>query len=156
MYLSSSFYSHSLRNSGSPTHSTHWQAYSTHSPTCAYPSWPRRSSLNSTEENNGSTSCGHSSSFITDEELIASAYHSTNFQPSINSVRSPASTSHCELSTEPQLSPCQVEKDSARNLVRELLQLEKSKRNKKRHNSNASKKSRSNSGGSKYMTPIIE
>lgn len=158
MYLSSSFYSHSSRNSSNSSNTTtHWQAYSANSPTCAYPSWPRRSSLNSANEDNGSNlSYGHTSSFITDEELLATSFRPSNHQPNYNSCRSPASLSQCELSTEPQLSPCQVAKDSARNLVRELLELEKLKRSKRRKNSSASKKSRSSSGSSKYMTPIIE
>ncbi|RKF71800.1 hypothetical protein GcC1_096009 [Golovinomyces cichoracearum] len=129
------------------------------SPTCAFPSWPRRSSLsNSSETSDADYQHQQSTSYITDEELFPPTYRTSPCTPSYHfTSHSPASLSRSELSTEPRPPPCQVVQNSARDLVRELVELEKAKRAlKRRKNSTTSKNSRTNSGASKYMSPIME
>ncbi|TQS36218.1 hypothetical protein Golomagni_03337 [Golovinomyces magnicellulatus] len=119
------------------------------SPTCAFPSWPRRSSLSNSSESSDADYTHHqSTSYITDEELFPSTHRIPSCPPSYQfTSHSPASLSRSELSTEPRPPPCQVVQNSARDLVRELVELEKAKRAlKRRKNSTTSKKSRTNSG----------
>lgn len=135
------------------------------SPVCAFPSWPRRSSLNCSKDECGPFSSASSSSFITDEELFScSSPDYSNHLPSfpfstVVSANSPASLGHCDASATSQPPQCQVAHNSARDLVRELIELEKVKRAAKRRKNSASltRKSRSScSGTSKYMSPIME
>jgi len=121
------------------------------SPSCAYPSWPRRSSLSS---NSGSSfeDEAHSSSFITDEELFPCVFDDAEQDctppatPSLS--RSPASPNMmCEA---------RVVVDNG-SLMRELVAQEKAKKERRRRkSSSSSRKSRSSSATSKHMSPIQE
>ena len=117
---------------------------------CAFPSWPRRSSLSS---NTSADEEYHNHSFIiSDEELFPSVFDDQDCTPpatpSSNSSRSPASPM-CEQ---------QIVVDHG-SLMRDLIEEEKAKREKrerKRRRSRSSKKSRSGSGSSRHMSPIQE
>ncbi|KAF4630672.1 hypothetical protein G7Y89_g7466 [Cudoniella acicularis] len=122
------------------------------SQSCAYPSWPRRSSLSS------NSSCDeeyHNRSFIiSDEELFPGVFddaesdYSPLSTPSSNTSRSPASPT---IMREPQIV---VDHGT---LMRELVAQEKMEKRRRRRSANgSSKKSRSASGGSKRMSPIQE
>jgi hypothetical protein len=117
------------------------------SPSCAYPSWPRRASLssNSSHEDEDSRS---SSFIISDEELFPLVFDDTDRDctppTTPNSSRSPASPSRM----------CDIVVDNG-SLMRELMAQEKTKKERRRRKSASSKKSRSGSG-SKHMSPILE
>ncbi|KAE8453529.1 hypothetical protein EG329_010390 [Mollisiaceae sp. DMI_Dod_QoI] len=116
------------------------------SPSCAYPSWPRRASLSS----NSSDEDHQSSSFIiSDEELFPDVFDDAEQDctppATPHSGRSPASPSMlCDMVVE------------SGSLMRQLMAEEKAKRERRRRKSSASKKSRSGSGASKHMSPILE
>lgn len=112
------------------------------SPSCAFPSWPRRASLSMS--NHGDE---HSSSFIiSDEELFPLVFDDTDRDctppATPNSSRSPASPSRM----------CDIVVDNG-SLMRELMAQEKTKKERRRRKSTSSKKSRSSS---KHMSPILE
>jgi hypothetical protein len=112
------------------------------SPSCAYPSWPRRASLS-----NSSHGDENSSSFIiSDEELFPLVFDDGDRDctppATPNSSRSPASPSRM----------CDIVVDNG-SLMRELMAQEKTKKERRRRKSTSSKKSRS---GSKHMSPILE
>jgi hypothetical protein len=117
------------------------------SPSCAYPSWPRRASLssNSSHEDEDSRS---SSFIISDEELFPLVFDDADRDctppATPNSSRSPASPSRM----------CDIVVDNG-SLMRELMAQEKTKKERRRRKSSSSKKSRSGSG-SKHMSPILE
>jgi hypothetical protein len=113
------------------------------SPSCAFPSWPRRASLSSISSHGDE----HSSSFIiSDEELFPLVFDDTDGDctppATPNSSRSPASPSRM----------CDIVVDNG-SLMRELMAQEKTKKERRRRKSTSSKKSRSNS---KHMSPILE
>lgn len=118
------------------------------SPSCAYPSWPRRSSLSS------NYSCDEeyrsSSSIISDEELFPCVFDDAeqDCTPPVtpNLSRSPASPGLME----------HIVVDNG-SLMRELVAQEKAKKERRRRAKSASgRKSRSSSGSSKHMSPILE
>jgi hypothetical protein len=119
---------------------------------CAFPSWPRRSSLSS---NTSADEEYHNHSFIiSDEELFPCVFDDAEQDctppatPSSNSSRSPASPM-CEQ---------QIVVDHG-SLMRDLIAQERAKvekRERKRRRSGGSKNSRSGSGSSKHMSPIQE
>jgi len=113
------------------------------SPSCAYPSWPRRASLSS----NSSHGDEDSSSFIiSDEELFPLVFDDADRDctppQTPYSSRSPASPSRM----------CDIVVDNG-SLMRELMTQEKTKKERRRRKSTSSKKSRSSS---KHMSPILE
>ncbi|TVY78304.1 hypothetical protein LSUE1_G006955 [Lachnellula suecica] len=122
------------------------------SPSCAFPSWPRRSSLSS---NSSSDEEYHNHSFvISDEELFPCVFDDVEQDitplatPSSNASRSPASPMREQ----------HIVVDHG-TLMRELIAEEKAKmerRERRRRRSGSSKKSRSGSGSSKHMSPIQE
>lgn len=125
------------------------------SPSCAYPSWPRRDSLSS---NTSADAEYHNHSFvISDEELFPMVFDEAEndctppMTPSSNSSRSPASPM-CEQN---------IVVDHG-TLMRELIAQEKAKmekreRRRRRSGSASSRKSsRSGSNSSKRMSPIQE
>lgn len=118
---------------------------------CAFPSWPRRSSLSS---NSSADEEYHNHSFIiSDEELYPCVFDDTEdctppATPSSNPSRSPASPM-CEQ---------RIVVDHG-SLMRDLIAQEKArleKRDRKRRRSNASNKSRSGSDSSRRMSSIQE
>ncbi|KAK2627979.1 hypothetical protein QTJ16_002625 [Diplocarpon rosae] len=119
------------------------------STSCAFPSWPRRSSLSS------NSSCGdepQSSSFIiSDEELFPCVFddaeHDCTPIATPNISRSPASPH--------RMGEARIVVDNG-SLMRELMAQEKAKKERRRRRSSSSKKSRSGSGSSKHMSPILE
>lgn len=119
------------------------------SPSCAYPSWPRRSSLSS---NSCCEDEPQSSSFIiSDEELFPCVFDETeqDCTPPItpSSSRSPASPNMmCEA---------RIVVDNG-SLMRQLVAEEKAKKERRRRKSSSSRKSRSGSATSKHMSPILE
>lgn len=124
-----------------------------HSPSCAFPSWPRRSSLSSTsssEDRNDPPSL-----FISDddlEDLFPSVFDDA--EPDCSPIASPyAPRSPSEPAVQQQH---QVAVDS-RALMRELAKEDKAKKEKKLRRSRAagSRRSRTSSSG-KHMSPILE
>lgn len=124
------------------------------SPSCAYPSWPRRASLSSNSSSSSSEEDDRyhqSSSFIiSDEELFPDVFDDADCTPPAtphsHSSRSPASPS--------MLCDMVVENGS---FMRQLMVEEKTKKERRRRkSSSSSKKSRSGSGTSKHMSPILE
>lgn len=115
------------------------------SPSCAYPSWPRRASLSSSSREEELQS---SSFIISDEELFPDVFDEQDCTPPTtpHSSRSPASPSML----------CDMVVDN-RSLMRHLMAEEKTKKERRgRRRSSSSKKSRSGSGASKPMSPIQE
>jgi hypothetical protein len=122
------------------------------SPSCAYPSWPRRSSLSS-----NASSDDHSdpaSSFISDDDLLFPPVFDDN-DPDCTPIASPYAT---RSPGEPAGAQHQVFVDT-QALMRELIKEEKAKKEKEKkrrsRGSGGSRKSRSSSGG-KHMSPIQE
>lgn len=117
------------------------------SPSCAYPSWPRRSSLDS---NDSSTEDQVPvNSYISDDDLLfPCVFDDAESTPltTPHSIRSPASTA--------MMPEAQVVVDTGA-LMRQLIAEEKAKRERKRRGSRSSRKSRSGSSG-KPMSPIKE
>lgn len=116
------------------------------SPSCAFPSWPRRSSLSS------NSSCDErATSHISDndlEDLFACAFDEV--EPDCTPSASPHSN---RPSKAPSMHEAQVVLDTG-ELMRELISQEKAKREgKQRRKSGSPKKSRS---GGKHMSPILE
>jgi len=112
------------------------------SPSCAYPSWPRRSSLSS----NSSTE-ERATSFISDDDL--EDLFPLVFDDSEHDC-TPPTTPFANRSPDIQ---AQVVVDTGA-LMRDLIAQEKAKRERKsRRRSGSSKKSRS---GTKHMSPILE
>lgn len=112
------------------------------SPSCAYPSWPRRSSLSS----NSSTE-ERATSFISDDDL--EDLFPCVFDDSEHDCTPPA-TPFNNRSPDVQ---AQVVVDTGA-LMRELIAQEKAKKERKqRRRSGSSRKSRS---GTKHMSPILE
>jgi len=117
------------------------------SPSCAYPSWPRRSSLSS------NSSCeDHATSFISNddlEDLFPCVFDEAeqDCTPPVTpfATRSPQASSAVHQE--------QVVVDTGA-LMRELIAEEKAKKERKRRRSGSSRKSRS--GTSKHMSPILE
>ncbi|CZT02693.1 hypothetical protein WAI453_002170 [Rhynchosporium graminicola] len=115
---------------------------------CAYPSWPRRSSLSS---NSSGEDEAHSSSFITDEELFPCVFDDAELDctppttPSLS--RSPASPN---MMCEARLV---LDKGS---MMRQLVAEEKAKKERRPLKRSSSRKSRSSSASSKRMSPIQE
>jgi hypothetical protein len=111
-------------------------------PSCAYPSWPRRTSLN------GSV-VEEATSFISDDDLFPEVFddNESDCTPIASPCRSP-----------PQTTVREAEIISF-TTIREMLALEKElqpekKRRKRRSSSSSSRKSRS--GPAKQMSPILE
>ncbi|KAI9645093.1 hypothetical protein NHQ30_005827 [Ciborinia camelliae] len=136
------------------------------SPSCAYPSWPRRSSMNTRTESSLdalASQNSYTSSAFSDEELSCGLYTSVFEEEDCSPLATPNVRSPSGSMCEPQY----VVVDNAA-LMRELIAqhaAEKAKKrekaavekNKKRHGS-GSRKSRHSSGAtsSKHMTPIAE
>ena len=119
----------------------------TQSPSCAYPSWPRRSSLSSSES--GCEEQAPVSSYISDDDLLfPCVFEDAECTPlaTPQSNRSPTATS--------MMPEAQVVVDTGA-LMRQLIAEEKAKRERKRRGSRSSRKSRSGSSG-KQMSPIQE
>ena len=120
------------------------------SPSCAYPSWPRRSSLSSNSSNDDHND--PPSSFISDDDL--------SFPPVFDDTDqdcTPIASPYAARSPgEPAGAQHQVLVDT-QALMRELVKEEKAKKEKKRRNrgSGGSRKSRSSSSG-EHMSPIQE
>lgn len=110
-------------------------------PSCAYPSWPRRSSLDSNEDREA----GHATSYISDDDLV-DLYPSVFEEQDCTPIATPSRTPEFQE---------QVIVDTGA-IMRELIAQEKAKKEKRRRRS-SSKKSRSGSGtSSKHMSPIAE
>ncbi|KAF7950528.1 hypothetical protein EAE96_007810 [Botrytis aclada] len=133
------------------------------SPSCAYPSWPRRSSMNSNDSIDAQTqNYSYTSSAFSDEELSCGLYTSVFEEEDCSPLATPNVRSPSGSMCEPQY----VVVDNAA-LMRELIAqhaAEKAKKrekaaekSKKKHGS-SSRKSRHSSGAhsSKHMTPISE
>jgi hypothetical protein len=124
------------------------------SPSCAYPSWPRRSSLssNSSIEDQSETP----SSFISDDDL-------EDLFPSVfddaDQDCTPIATPYATRSPGEGASIQHQTAVDTHALMRELVKQEKAKREEKkrrsRTSSSSSRKSRSSSSG-KRMSPILE
>ncbi|KAI0998635.1 hypothetical protein K3495_g9561 [Podosphaera aphanis] len=130
------------------------------SPSCAFPSWPRRSSLTGAK-NCQSDPSQIPDSFITDEELfLEPSSHEREFHTSSSSsiCQSFVSPSRAEPMIHQSSQPRRDVSKSDRDIIRELVQLEKAKKaaRKNRKGLASSKKTRTTSGGSKYMSPIME
>jgi len=116
------------------------------SPSCAFPSWPRRSSLDSNEDRETS----YASSYISDADLedffpcVFEEQH--DFTPLATPSRSPEFREQVIVDTGA--------------MMRELIAQEKAKKEKereRRRRKSGPKKSRSGSGASnKHMSPIAE
>lgn len=124
-----------------------------HSPSCAFPSWPRRSSLSSTSSNEDRDP---PSLFISDddlEDLFPSVFDDadTDCTP-ITSPYAPRSPGEPTGAAHQH----QVAVDS-HALTRELIKEEKAKKEKKlrRSRTSSSRRSRTSSSG-KRMSPILE
>ncbi len=116
---------------------------------CAYPSWPRRSSLSS---DSGSGYQGPVDSYISDDDLVfPSVFDDADYTPlptpHSNCARSPAAL--VAITPEPQ-----VVVDTAA-VMRHLIAEERARRERKHRGSRSSRKSRSSSSG-KPMSPITE
>jgi hypothetical protein len=121
------------------------------SPSCAYPSWPRRSSLDSesSSEDRNSTP----SSFISDDDLedIFPAVFD-DAEQDCTPIASPYGNRSPETSS--SMHQAQVVVDTGA-LMRELIAQEKAKKARKRRSrSSSSRKSRNET--SKHMSPILE
>jgi hypothetical protein len=114
------------------------------SPSCAFPSWPRRASLSSNSSHGDEAS---SSFIISDEELFPLVFDDADRDctppATPYSSRSPASPSRM----------CDIVVDNG-SLMRELMAQEKTKKERRRRKSTSSKKSRS--GSKTHMSPILE
>ncbi len=150
MYFSFSPSPPSTSYSTSPMEIPSSSSSRTQSPSCAYPSWPRRSSLSSNSSSD--EEAPQSSSFIiSDEELFPCVFDDAeqDCTPPATpySTRSPASPyMMCEA---------RIVVDHG-SLLREIVAQEKAKKERRRRKSVSSKKSRSGSGASKHMSPILE
>lgn len=118
------------------------------SPSCAYPSWPRRSSLSS---NSSSDDDAQSTSFIiSDEELFPCVFDEAEQDCT------PPATPSCSRSPASPSMMCEMVVETG-SLMRHLVAEEKAKKERRRRRSTSSKKSRSGSGASKgHMSPIQE
>ena len=119
----------------------------TQSPSCAYPSWPRRSSLSSSDSASGYEDQALVSSYISDDDLLfPCVFDEAECTPlaTPHANRSPTCTS--------ETPEAQVVVDTGA-LMRKLIAEEKAKR--KRRGSRSLRKSRSGSSG-KQMSPIQE
>lgn len=125
------------------------------SASCAFPSWPRRSSLDSSVPS-GSSEEPLATSYISDDDLFPCVFDESEpeYSPisSPNSILSPASPS--AFPAEEELAPPPV--FDLRALQQQYLkELKAQKKEKKgRRSSSGSKKSRSSS--SRQMSPIME
>ncbi|KAG4444459.1 hypothetical protein IFR05_000050 [Cadophora sp. M221] len=124
------------------------------SPSCAYPSWPRRSSLSSNSSSSCEDEAAHSSSYITDEELFPCV-----FDDAEQDCTPPATPSLSRSPASPNMM-CEARIVVTNgSLMRELVAEEKAKkeqRSRRRKSSSSSRKSRSSSAASKHMSPIQE
>lgn len=119
----------------------------TQTPSCAYPSWPRRSSLSS---NSSHEDDAQSTSFIiSDEELFPCVFDDAELDCT------PPQTPHLSRSPASPSMMCDMVVDNG-SLMRQLVAEEKAKKERRRRRSTSSKKSRSSSGASKHMSPIQE
>lgn len=148
MYFSISPSAPSTSYSTAPMDIPSSNSRSSQSPSCAYPSWPRRSSLSN--DNSSDSGHYHNRSFIiSDEELFLGVFDDSELSspadtPNSNASRSPAS-----------LEPAQMIVDHG-TLMREVIAQEKMERRRRRAKA-AAKKSRSGSAtSSKKMSPIQE
>ena len=145
MYFSLPTSLHSTSYSTSPMEIPSSSSSREQSPSCAYPSWPRRESLSNSSH---ADEYSQSSSFIiSDEELFPLVFDERDCSPpsTPNSSRSPASPSRF----------CEIVVDNG-SLMRELMVQEQTKKERRRRkSSSSSKKSRSGSN-SKHMSPILE
>jgi hypothetical protein len=128
-----------------------------HSPSCAYPSWPRRASLSSVSSIDDRSE--HPSSFIPDhdlEDLFPSVFDDADTD--CTPIASPCATRSPGEPAGSHQQQQQVVVD-AQALVRELIREERAKKEKKRRgsrsSSTSSRKSRTSSSG-KRMSPILE
>jgi hypothetical protein len=149
MYFSVSPSAPSTSYSTAPMDIPSCNSRSSQSPSCAYPSWPRRSSLSS--GNSSDAAEYHNHSFvISDDELFPGVFDDLELSspmdtPDSNGSRSPAS-----------FEPAQMVVVDHGALMRELIAQEKMERKKRRVRA-AGKKSRSGSAtSSKKMSPIQE
>ncbi|KAG0651594.1 hypothetical protein D0Z07_1812 [Hyphodiscus hymeniophilus] len=117
------------------------------SPSCAYPSWPRRSSLSSSESS--SDDQGPVNSYISDDDLLFPCVFD-------DAECTPLATPHLDRSpvSHTLMPEAQVVVDTGA-LMRQLIAEEKAKRERRRRGSRSSRKSRSGSSG-KPMSPIKE
>lgn len=116
------------------------------SPSCAYPSWPRRSSLgNSSHEDEPKST----SFIISDEELFPCV-----FDDEQQDITPPATPSYSRSPASPSMM-CNMVVETG-SFMRRLVAEEKANKQKKRRRSVSGKKSRSSSGASKHMSPIQE
>ena len=113
------------------------------SPSCAYPSWPRRSSLSSESSCHDEISA---TSYISDEDLFPCVFDDAEQDctppATPNTCRSPAS---CEA---------QIVVDNG-TFMRELIAQDKARKERRRRRSGSSRKSRTGSS-TKHMSPILE
>ena len=123
-----------------PSKSTRPQSPSS---SCAFPSWPRRSSLSSNEDKDEL----RATSFISNDDL-------EDLFPCVFDEREQDCTPVVTPSRTPE---AQVVVDCG-ELMRDLIAQEKAKKERRarRRSSSSSKKSRSGSGSSKRMSPIQE
>lgn len=116
------------------------------SPSCAYPSWPRRSSLSS-ESSRGDQ--GQVSSYISDDDLLfPCVFEDAECTPLATPSSNPSPSSVA------MMPDAHVVLDTGA-LMRQLIAEEKAKREKRRRGSRSARKSRSGSS-EKQMSPIQE
>lgn len=118
------------------------------SPSCAYPSWPQRASLSSSSSHNAGGYC--SSFIISDEELFPSVFDDAEQDCT------PPATPSSSRSASPSLIYDANIVVSNGSFMRELVAQEKAKKERRRRKSSSSRKSRTESGASKHMSPIQE
>jgi hypothetical protein len=118
------------------------------SPSCAYPSWPQRASLSSTSSRDAGGYC--SSFIISDEELFPCVFDDAEQDCT------PPATPSSSRSASPSLMYDANIVVSNGSFIRELVAQEKAKKERRRRKSSSSRKSRTESGASKHMSPIQE
>jgi len=113
------------------------------SPSCAFPSWPRRASLDSNEDREGA----HATSYISNDDLEDLFFPSVFEEQDSTPLATPSRT--------PDLQE-QVIADTGA-MMRALIAQEKARKERRRRKTSSGKKSRSSSGTSqKHMSPIAE
>ncbi|RDL36500.1 Uncharacterized protein BP5553_05852 [Venustampulla echinocandica] len=148
MYFSISPSAPSTSYSTAPMDIPSSNSRSSQSPSCAYPSWPRRSSLSS--DNSSDSGDYHNRSFIiSDEELFPGVFDDSE-------LCSPADTPNSTASRSPaSLEPAQMIVDHG-TLMREVIAQEKAERRRRRARTSGKKSRSGSAASSKKMSPIQE
>lgn len=115
---------------------------SSQGPSCAYPSWPRRSSLNGALEE-------EPTSYISDNDLFPDVFddNESDCTPIASPCRSPPQVTMREAEI--------ISFTTVRNMLALQKELQPEKKKRKRRSSSSSSR-RSRSGPAKQMSPILE